>query len=304
MENLKKFKKIAILGGGISDEKEISNLTSKEVFNTLKNKYDVTLINVSDDCEKLIQNLLQVKPDTVFNCLHGFFGEDGQIQSILNYLKFPYTHSGVTTSSVLMNKEISKKIFSSMGVKSPPSISLEKINEEENHYPLIAKPINGGSSNGLLKINNKNEFKLIFNENKKKHKDLMFEKFIEGREITVGILKNEVCGIMEIVFDSEIYDYKNKYIQIAKHIIDPDLPMHVKKLSEISLNIHNNTNCNCISRLDFRYDEKKEEIFLLEVNTQPGLTKNSLIPEMAKANGINFFQLCQIIIQYSKCETF
>ena len=115
----KKFKKIVILGGGISDEKEISDLTSKEVYNTLKNKYDVSLIDVTQNCEKLITNLLSFKPDVVFNCLHGFFGEDGQVQSILNYLKIKYTHSGVMTSSVLMNKEISKKFFSSMGVKSP-----------------------------------------------------------------------------------------------------------------------------------------------------------------------------------------
>ena len=111
MENLKKFKKIVILGGGISDEKEISDLTSKEVYKTLKNKYDVSLIDVTQNCEKLIKNLLNFKPDVVFNCLHGFFGEDGQVQSILNYLKIKYTHSGVMTSSVLMNKEISLRLL-------------------------------------------------------------------------------------------------------------------------------------------------------------------------------------------------
>ena len=111
MGSLKKYKKIVILGGGISDEREISNLTSKEVFKVLKKDYDVTLINVTENCQKLIDNLLKNKPDIVFNCLHGFFGEDGQIQSILNYLKIKYTHSGVMTSSILMNKEISKKFL-------------------------------------------------------------------------------------------------------------------------------------------------------------------------------------------------
>ena len=303
MENLKKFKKIVILGGGISDEKEISDLTSKEVYKTLKNKYDVSLIDVTQNCEKLIKNLLNFKPDVVFNCLHGFFGEDGQVQSILNYLKIKYTHSGVMTSSVLMNKEISKKIFSSMGVKSPPSISLDKINQQKIIYPIIVKPINGGSSNGLLKIKNENEFNYFLKKNNKKLESFLFEKFIDGREITVGILDNKICGIMEIVFDSEIYDYKNKYIQIADHIINPDIPNHIKKkLCEISLDIHKGTNCNCISRLDFRYDQKKDEVFLLEVNTQPGLTKSSLLPEMAKENGINFFQLCETLIQNYLCE--
>ena len=111
MVSLKKYKKIVILSGGISDEREISNLTSKEVFKELKKDYDVTLINVTDNCQKLIESLLNNKPDIVFNCLNGFFGEDGQIQSILNYLKIKYTHSGVLTSSILMNKEVSKKNF-------------------------------------------------------------------------------------------------------------------------------------------------------------------------------------------------
>ncbi len=304
MGNLKKFKKIVILSGGISDEKEISELTSKEVFDTLQNHYDVKLINVTQNCQSLVKSLLQIKPDVVFNCLHGFFGEDGQIQSILNYLNLPYTHSGVMTSSVLMNKEISKKIFSSMGVKSPPSMNLDEINQKKILSPFIVKPINGGSSNGLLKINNEREFNLFIKKNKKKLKNFLFEKFIDGREITVGILNNKICGIMEIVFDSEIYDYKNKYIQIAQHIINPDLPSNIKEnLCEISLNVHKNTNCNCISRLDYRYDQKKEEFFLLEVNTQPGLTKNSLLPEMAKDSGINFFQLCEILIENSLCES-
>ena len=168
---------------------------------------------------------------------------------------------------------------------------------------IIVKPINGGSSNGLLKIKNENEFNYFLKKNNKKLESFLFEKFIDGREITVGILDNKICGIMEIVFDSEIYDYKNKYIQIADHIINPDIPNHIKKkLCEISLDIHKGTNCNCISRLDFRYDQKKDEVFLLEVNTQPGLTKSSLLPEMAKENGINFFQLCETLIQNSLCE--
>ena len=131
MVSLKKYKKIVILSGGISDEREISNLTSREVFKELKKDYDVNLINVTDNCQKLIESLLKNKPDIVFNCLHGFFGEDGQIQSILNYLKIKYTHSGVMTSSILMNKEISKKIFASFGVNTPVSISLDHVKKKK-----------------------------------------------------------------------------------------------------------------------------------------------------------------------------
>ena len=303
MVSLKKYKKIVILSGGISDEREISNLTSKEVFKELKKDYDVTLINVTDNCQKLIESLLKNKPDIVFNCLHGFFGEDGQIQSILNYLKIRYTHSGVLTSSILMNKEVSKKIFNSLGVNTPVSVNLDQIKKKKTNFPLIIKPVSGGSSNGLVKVNNANELDLFLKEHKYNEKSYIYENFINGREITVGILDNKVCGIMEIVFDSELYDYKNKYIQIADHIINPQIPSHIKeKLLKISIDVHKGTGCNCISRLDFRYEEQKDEVFLLEVNTQPGLTQNSLLPEMAKNNGINFNELCKILIENSICE--
>ena len=305
MVNLKKYKKVVILGGGISDEKKISDLTAKEVFNTLKKDYDVTLINVTNDCKKLIENLLKNKPNVVFNCLHGFFGEDGQIQSILNYLNLKYTHSGVMTSSILMNKEISKKIFSSFGVNSPKSLTLEKIKQEKFENPIIAKPVNGGSSNGLLKIKDNMELNSFLKENKKNIDSYLFEEFIKGREITVGVLNNKVCGIMEIVFDSELYDYNNKYIKIAEHLINPNIPSHIRdKLHDISINVHKGTNCNCISRFDFRYDAEQDDVFLLEVNTQPGLTKNSLLPEMAKKDGVSFFELCEILIKNSICENF
>lgn len=305
MGSLKKYKKIVILGGGISDEREISNLTSKEVFKVLKKDYDVTLINVTENCQKLIDNLLKNKPDIVFNCLHGFFGEDGQIQSILNYLKIKYTHSGVMTSSILMNKEISKKIFASFGVNTPVSISLDHVKKKKIYYPLIIKPINGGSSNGLMKVNNKNELNSFLKTYENQLKNYIFEEFINGREITVGILNNKVCGIMEIIFDSELYDYKNKYVQIADHIINPDIPQHIKEnLLKISTDVHKGTGCNCISRFDFRYNEDLDEVFLLEVNTQPGLTQNSLLPEMAKSEGINFYELCEILIKNSICENF
>ena len=133
----------------------------------------------------------------------------------------------------------------------------------------------------------------------------MFEKFIEGREITVGILRDEVCGIMEIKFKDSLYNYENKYINIATHIIDPDIPIEIKnKLVSQSMMVHKSLGCICLSRVDFRYNEKEKEVYLLEINTQPGLTRNSLLPEMAEHNGLNFFELCEIIIKYARCEEF
>ena len=296
MVNLKKFRKISILRGGISDESEISKLTADQVFKTLEKDYEVKIINVTENYKKLISDIDFSKPDVVFNCLHGYFGEDGQIQSILNYLKIPYTHSGVMTSSLCMNKIMSKRIFKSLGIFYPKNIKLMELqNTKKAKYPIIIKPICGGSSNGLYKINNNEQLKNFLKKNKHNIQHFMIEEFIKGRELTVGILNNKVCGIMEITFENEIYDFENKYINIAKHILSPNLPKPIsKKLKEVSMKIHKKLNCNCISRLDFRYEEKTKNLFLLEVNTQPGLTKNSLLPEMAKEKGVDFLKLCKM----------
>ena len=300
---LKKYHNVVILKGGISDEHEISKLTANQVSETLKPWSNVKVINIEKNSKSLIQDLTKLNPDVVFNCLHGYFGEDGQIQSILNYLKIPYTHSGVLTSAILMNKLVSKQLFINKGITTPNSFNIKNLKKDQLIYPLIIKPINGGSSNGLFKINNSKELDKFFLNNKNKLNKLMIEEYICGRELTVGILENKICGIMEIKFNEEIYDYENKYINIAEHIINPKLPKKIKeKLINVSLEVHNSFNCNCISRIDFRYDEDNQKVYLLEVNTQPGLTKNSLLPEMAKKKGINFLKLCKILIKYSKCE--
>ena len=302
MVNLKKSDKIAVLRGGISDEKEISILTANQVFHTLKHKYDTVLIDVGYDCKKLINDLISCKTSIVFNCLHGFFGEDGQIQSILNYLKLPYTHSGVLASSIAMNKTISKKIFKSFNICHPKQFNI--FNElKDFSYPIIIKPICGGSSNNLIKVKNKEQLNTFKIRNRNNLDKFMLEEFINGREITVGILDDKICGVMEIIFDSDVYDFKNKYQEIATHVINPDLNEKItEKLKQTSLMIHNQINCKCLSRLDFRYNEKKDEIFLLEINTQPGLTINSLLPEMAKDKGIDFLKLCEIILYNAQCE--
>ena len=303
MVSLKKFNKILILSGGISEERGISQLSANHVYETIKNKLRTKILDVSDNPKELLMKIQKFRPHVIFNCLHGHFGEDGQIQSILNYLKIPYTHSGVLTSAILMNKLISKKLFKSMGIRSPEIFNQKKIRNQKLKFPIIIKPINGGSSYGLLKINNKKSLNEYLNNKKIKKNKMLIEEFIDGRELTVGILENKICGLMEIKFNQEIYDYDNKYINIAEHINNPKLPKRIEKeLIENSLKIHSSLNCNCISRIDFRYNEKKNKTYLLEVNTQPGLTKNSLLPEMAKENGISFFKLCEILIKNSICE--
>jgi len=283
--NIKKYKKVVILSGGISDEYEISKLSASAVYKVLKNNYNCKLINVDDDCIKLIKNLKAFNPDVIFNCLHGYFGEDGQIQSIMNLLGFPYTHSGVLASSMSMDKKKSKAFFKSLKISVPDEI--DPRNKKLKKFPIIAKPINGGSSNGINIIKNKYELNKFIKKIGLNLHRFIFEDFIDGREITVGIVNNKVCGIMEIKFDSALYDYNNKYVNVAKHIINPKLSKKIKDdLKKSSIKAHNFMGCNCVSRVDFRYDEKKKKIYLLEVNTQPGLTNLSLLPEMQKQNSV------------------
>lgn len=302
MVNIKKYKKVAILQGGISDEYTISKLSASAVYKVLKHKYNCKLITVGNNCINLIKKLESFRPDVIFNCLHGYFGEDGQIQSILNLLGFPYTHSGVLASSMSMDKRKSKVFFKGLNISVPDEI--DPLSKKFNTFPIITKPINGGSSNGIKILKNKDELnKFIKKVGLNLHR-FLFEKFINGREITVGIINNKVCGIMEIKFDSELYDYNNKYVNVAEHIINPKLSKKIRDdLKKASINAHNAIGCNCVSRVDFRYDEKKKKIYLLEINTQPGLTNKSLLPEMAKKK-ITFFELCEILINNPTCEKY
>ncbi len=298
-----KYKKIAILSGGISDEREISKMSASAVHVALKESYITELIDVDNNCLKLISNIEEFKPDIVFNCLHGFFGEDGQIQSLLNYLKIPYTHSGVLASSISMNKKFSKIYFKNLGIETPLEINLNNLNQI--NFPIISKPICGGSSNDLVKLNNLKQVNEFLNKYKNRTDTFMFEKFIEGREITVGILNNDICGIMEIEFKNSVYNYENKYINLAKHIMNPNLPVEItNELISQSIMVHKSLGCNCVSRVDFRYNQKENKLYLLEINTQPGLTLNSLLPEMALSNKMNFFQLCEIILRNAQCEEY
>lgn len=286
--------------GGVSEEYEISLLSGNEVQKALKKNYVTEKIFITHDLKKTLKSINNFKPDIIFNALHGKFGEDGQIQGILNTLKIPYTHSNLLASSIGMNKYMSKIIFEKVGIKCPEGCvsSIKKLKNSKLNFPLILKPNNGGSSVNISKVDNYEELNQI-----KSNKKFLIESFIPGREITVGILNDKICGITEIIYPENFYDYKSKYIKVAKHIINPKLPDDIKKkLKHHSLLAHKTIGCNCISRSDFRFDENKNEVFLMEINTQPGLTKDSLLPEMAKFRKISFLGLCEILMQNAKCE--
>mgnify|MGYP001291346688 CR=1 FL=1 len=299
-----KKKKILILGGGISKEREISLETAKQVNNVLKKKYQTLLSEPNDN---LVKNVKKFKPDIIFNALHGRFGEDGYIQSVLESLKIKYTHSGVLSSSIAMDKIISKEIFVKNKILTPKYfkyifdsniLNKNKIINKiklKLKFPVIIKPINEGSSVDVFICTEKN---LISNLKKlKKYKEILVEEYIGGREIQVAILGKKKLGAIELKPKRKFYDYKAKYSLSAKteHLIPVNLSSkNMNKVLNISLKAHNCLGCKGVTRSDFKFYNNK--FYLLEVNTQPGMTKLSLVPEIAAYMGMNFLNLLEWIL--------
>ena len=301
---MKKKQKIIILAGGISKEREISINSGKSVHKELvKNGYKNSQILEPDG--DLIKNLKKIKPKIIFNALHGTFGEDGFIQSILESLKIKYTHSGVISSSTAMDKILSKKIFIKNKILTPKYLSYNFDTRKNKIYnkiiknlgfPIVAKPINEGSSVGVYICNKKNFFSNL--KKLQKYKEILIEKYIPGREIQVAILCKKKIGAIELKPKRSFYDYKAKYSRSAgtKHIIP--VQINKKKLHKalnIALKAHNLLRCRGVTRSDFRF--YKNKFYLLEINTQPGMTSLSLVPEIAAYNGITFIKLIEMLIK-------
>tara|TARA_B100000902_G_scaffold345935_1_gene352311 strand:- start:1613 stop:2524 length:912 start_codon:yes stop_codon:yes gene_type:complete len=295
-------KKILIISGGISKERIISLDTGLQVAKELKkNGYKV---KISEPDKNLSKNINQFKPSVIFNALHGQFGEDGYIQSILEGFKIPYTHSGVVSSSIAMDKEISKKFFKKNKIITPKSFlysfdekkDLIKLIERKLNFPVVVKPKNEGSSVNVFICNKKNIKRTL--KKMTSYGQIMIEEFIGGREIQVAIMGNKKLGAIELKPKRKFYDYQAKYNIKAKteHIIPVELPK--KKLNEvlnIALKAHQKIGCRGISRSDFKFFNNK--FYLLEINTQPGMTKLSLVPEIASYYGISFIDLIKWILK-------
>jgi D-alanine-D-alanine ligase len=296
-------KRILVLCGGISKERLISLDTGKQVANELK-KNGYKVITCEPD-HTLLKNIKLFKSDIIFNALHGQFGEDGYIQTILETQKIPYTHSGVTASSIAMDKEISKKIFIKNKILTPKYIKFNykknkkniiKIVEKKLKFPVIIKPINEGSSVNVY-ICKKNNFlknlKKLFN-----YGEILIEEFIAGREIQVAIMGKKKLGAIELKPKRKFYDYKAKYSPKAKteHIIPVDLSKkQLESVLSIAAKAHKLIGCRGVTRSDFKF--YKNKFYLLETNTQPGMTKLSLVPEIANFNGIKFIDLIEWILK-------
>ena len=295
-------KKVLILSGGISKERLISLDTGLQVAKELKkNGYNV---KISEPDNNLAKNIKIFKPSVVFNALHGQFGEDGYVQTILERFKVPYTHSGVIASSIAMDKEISKKIFLKNKIKTPKfiiySYDISKLNlikkiQKKLKFPVVVKPINEGSSVNVFICKKSNILKII--NFLKNYKKVMIEEYIGGREIQVAIMGNKKLGAIELKPKRKFYDYKAKYNTNSrtKHIIPVDLKSkHLKKVMGMALNAHKKIGCKGVTRSDFKFF--KDKFYLLELNTQPGMTKLSLVPEIAAFKGITFIKLIEWII--------
>ena len=295
-------KKILILSGGISKERLISLDTGLQVAKELKkNGYKV---KISEPNKNLTKNISQFKPSVIFNALHGQFGEDGYIQTILEQFKIPYTHSGVIASSIAMDKEISKKIFIKNKIKTPKfikysfdidNLNLIKIINKELKFPVVVKPLNEGSSVNVYICTKKNIIKIL--RIMKSYKEIMIEEFIGGREIQVAIMGKKKLGAIELKPKRKFYDYQAKYNTNAKtqHIIPVNLAKNkLDKVLGIALKAHQIIGCKGVTRSDFKF--YKDKFYLLEINTQPGMTKLSLVPEIAAYKGISFKNLIEWIL--------
>ena len=296
-------KKILVISGGISRERVISLDTGKQVAKELvRNNYKV---KIAEPNFKLLKSIKLFKPDIIFNALHGQFGEDGYIQTILETTGIPYTHSGVISSAIAMDKELSKKIFIKNNILTPKYIihkydkkktDLIRLIEKKLKFPVVIKPLNEGSSVNVFICLKKNIIKKI--EFLKSYKKIIIEEFISGREIQAAIIGSKKLGAIELKPKRKFYDYQAKYNSKSKtqHII----PVNIKKtdynkLMNITLKAHKLIGCQGVTRSDFKFHNGK--FYLLEVNTQPGMTSLSLVPEIAAYHGINFIKLIELILK-------
>jgi len=313
MEKLN-FGKIGILMGGSSTEREISLESGKAVYENLKQLgLEVIAIDINTDSkDENIRLIKSHKIDCAFVALHGRFGEDGQVQEILDNLKIPYTGSGREASKLAMDKIASRKIFEFNGLPVPRYKILERISYNANlqfhnnlELPLVVKPATHGSSIGLSIIDKKKDLNKALDLAFRFDERVLIEKYIKGREMTVGILDDKALPVIEIVPKKRFFDYEAKYQPgMTDYIVPAKLEEEIsKKIQSIALSAHNILGCFGFSRVDMILSEDNTP-FVLEVNSIPGLTSNSLLPKAAKTIGIEFTQLCIKLIElaYEKAK--
>jgi len=302
----RKIKRIAVLAGGPSKEREVSLVSAGAAARALSALgYDVTNIDVTADVTALVHDLTAAKADVVFNALHGRVGEDGCIQGLLDMMALPYTHSGRMASAMAMDKPMAKKIFASAGIPvAEEAVVPRRVAESQDVIPrpYVLKPVNEGSSVGVKIVRVGDNCPPLDDLGIPPDGMIMVERFIPGREVTVAIMGDKPLAVTEITTEREFYDYEAKYATGgSKHVIPAALDKNLyDRAMELSLTAHRALGCRGVSRADLRYDGN--EFYMLEVNTQPGLTPTSLVPEQALHLGISFNQLIQWMVEHAACD--
>ena len=295
---------VVVLMGGWSAEREVSLVSGAAVANALSNAgYTVTSIDVQRDMSSLLSRLYPT-PDVVFNALHGRYGEDGCVQGLLNILNIPYTHSGVLASALAMDKPMAKRLMKDAGitVADHQIVTREEMtNSGVMEAPFVIKPLNEGSSVGVSIIHENDDFDLDAAE-WSYGEQVMLEKYIAGRELTVAVMGDLALDVTEIDSQHGFYDYDAKYARGgSRHQVPADLPENVyEEALRISLLAHETMGCRGVSRSDMRYDGTN--LYMLEVNTQPGMTPTSLVPEQAAHSNISFEDLVSWMVEHAACD--
>jgi D-alanine-D-alanine ligase len=304
------MKRVAVLMGGPSAEREVSLVSGHECAKGLKGAgYDVYTIDVGHDVKALV-SALDPKPDVVFNALHGRFGEDGCVQGVLEFLSIPYTHSGLLASALAMDKPMAKRVFAATGLRCPEGIVTDIHSIERGDpiaRPFVVKPANEGSSVGV-RIVRSGDNRPLRAADWKFDPRVVVERFVPGRELTVAVMGDRPLVVTELRTGLPFYDYEAKYTAgKTDHLIPAPVPRPVyDEALRMAKQAHDALGCRGVSRADFRYDDTGgdgiEKLYLLEVNTQPGMTPLSLVPEQASYLGISFPQLVGWMVENARCD--
>lgn len=303
------YHRIAVLMGGRSAEREVSLSSGRGVMKALKEEgFDPVEVDPGAD---LMGQLRAAKPDAVFNALHGRFGEDGTVQGILEWMRLPYTHSGVLSSALAMHKERTKDVYRAAGLPVVKSIVCDRREAGARHLmepPYVIKPVNEGSSVGIFIIRKGDNRPpaALGAEDWNLSSEMMVEEFVPGRELTVSVMGERALCVTEITTDLEFYDYEAKYAPGgSRHVLPAQVPERIARdCMEMSVIAHKALGCRGVSRTDFRYDDTgaKPRLILLETNTQPGMTPTSLVPEQAAYIGMSYAKLCRWMVEDASCD--
>ena len=304
------MKRVVVLCGGIGSERDVSLVSGAAVAKALsKAGYDATTCKVGEDIGALVAALTP-KPDAVFNALHGRYGEDGTVQGLLELVGVPYTHSGVLASALAMNKLMAKRLFRDAGIRCAEHVVVsreEVLKGDVMRRPYVIKPFNEGSSVGVRLVFEDTEDLRMSDADWSFGDTVMVERYIPGREITVAVMGERALGVTEIRPQNGFYDYQAKYTEgRARHLVPA--PMHPDAYAEamdFAVRAHQSLGCRGVSRADMRYDDTMGEpgqVYILEVNTQPGMTPLSLVPELAAHNNISFAELVTWMVENAACD--